>query len=248
MSDHPTLPPFFRLSRFDEIDSTNDEAKRLAASGAAEGTLVWAGSQNAGRGRRGRPWVSLLGNLHVSLILKPQVPVGEAAEIGFVAALAVAAACDRVLPGAARLKWPNDVLIDDKKVAGILLESRAEAGGALAWLVVGIGVNLAMHPEATEHPATSLQAAGASVTADAMLAALAHEFLGLYDLWRAQGFAPVRTAWLERAHGLGDPIRVRLAAADIDGRFAGLDTRGMLLLDAAEGRRAIAAAEIFPAA
>lgn len=250
MTDRAALPSFFRLLPFARIDSTNDEAKRRAAAGAVEGTLVWAEEQSAGRGRRGREWVSPPGNLYLSLVLRPRCRAAQAAQLGFVAALAVAEACARFLPpGAApSCKWPNDVLIDGRKVAGLLLKSSADAQGALDWLVLGIGVNLATHPEATEYPATSLAASGAAVAPAAMLPILATLLRDGYDTWRGQGFAPVRAAWLARAHGLGAPIRVRLPAAELGGRFAGLDEAGMLLLDGAGGRRTIAAAEVFPAA
>lgn len=245
------LPPFFRLLRFERIDSTNDEAMRLAEGGAGEGTLVLAREQSAGRGRRGRIWVSQTGNLYCSLVLRPACAVPAAAQMGFAASLAVAEAVAHVLPSAISVtcKWPNDVLVAGAKVAGILLQSRAGGAGALDWLVLGIGINLVSHPRDTEYPATSLAAAGApEVTPEAMLPILAERLLAWYEAWRAPaGFASVRDLWLARAHGLGGPIRVRLPSAEIDGRFAGLDEQGRLVLDAPDGRRHIAAAEIFPA-
>jgi BirA family transcriptional regulator, biotin operon repressor / biotin---[acetyl-CoA-carboxylase] ligase len=251
MSGAP-LPPFFRLLRFERIDSTNDEAKRLAEAGAAEGAFVLAREQSAGRGRRGRTWVSPPGNLYGSLLLRPACAARDAAQLGFAASLAVAEAASYVLPPGASVtcKWPNDVLVDGAKVAGILMESRAGGAGALEWLVLGIGVNLVSHPAGTEHPATSLAAKGAgTVSADTFLAALAERLLAWYEAWRRpDGFAAVRAAWLARAHGLGQAIRVRLPERDIAGRFAGLDATGQLVLDAPEGRVHIAAADIFPAA
>ena len=253
MKDAAPLPPFFRLLRFERIDSTQDEAVRLAESGAAEGTLVLARTQSAGRGRRGRAWISPPGNLYCSLVLRPACAVAEAAQLGFAASLAVAEAAARVLPPDADVscKWPNDVLVGGAKLAGILLQSRAGAGGpALDWLVIGIGVNLAAHPAETEYPATSLAAAcGREVTPEMFLPILAKRLLAWHEAWRAPaGFAALREAWLARAHGLGGPIRVRLPSAEIEGRFAGLDAEGRLVLDRAEGRQHIAAAEIFPAA
>ena len=247
------LPPFFRLLRFERIDSTQDEAVRQAAAGAAEGTLVVALVQSAGRGRRGRAWISPPGNLHCSLVLRPACAVSDAAQLGFAASLAVAESASHFLPPGivVACKWPNDVLVGGAKVAGILLQSRAVAGSpALDWLVIGIGVNLASHPAETEYPATSLAAAGApEVTPDAMLPILAERLLAWYAAWRVPaGFTALRDAWLARAHGLGGPIRVRLPSAEIEGRFAGLDSAGRLVLDGPAGRQHIAAAEIFPAA
>ncbi|HXP29939.1 MAG TPA: biotin--[acetyl-CoA-carboxylase] ligase [Stellaceae bacterium] len=248
--NEPALEPFFRLLKFDQVGSTNGEAKRLAAAGAPEGTLVWAREQSAGRGRRGRAWASPAGNLYLSLVLRPDCAPRAAAQLGFAAAVAVGETCARFLPQAAELryKWPNDVLLDGRKLAGILLESQSAGEARLAWLVLGIGINLASHPEATQYPATSLAAAGAVVTPETMIAVLAERLLAWYERWRgAEGFAAVRRAWLLRAHGLGSEIRVRLAQSELAGRFAGLDGDGGLLLDGAEGRRRIAAGEIFPA-
>jgi BirA family biotin operon repressor/biotin-[acetyl-CoA-carboxylase] ligase len=253
MTRAASLPPFFRLRSFERIDSTQDEAVRLAEAGAAEGTLVLALAQGAGRGRRGRIWVSPPGNLYCSLVLRPRCAVAEGAQMGFAASLAVAEAAAQVLPRGVSVacKWPNDVLIAGSKLAGILLHSRAVAGGAaLDWLVLGIGVNLVSHPPETEYPATSLAAAGApGVTPASFLPILAERLLAWYDVWRAPaGFAALRDAWLARAYGLGGPIRVRLPSAEIEGRFAGLDADGRLVLDTQAGRQHIAAAEIFPAA
>ena len=250
MSLSESLPSFYRLVSHERIASTSDEAKSLAAGGAPAGTLVWARVQSAGRGRQGRAWISPAGNLYASLILRPAVPVAVAAQLGFVAALAVGEACLALAPEAAiAFKWPNDVLLGGKKLAGLLLESRSTADGALDWLVLGMGVNLATYPVEVDYPATSLAATGADAGPEAMLAALADAFLGWYGRWQdGAGFAAIRAAWLARAQGLGRPIRVRLPAATDEGTFAGLDNDGALLLDSAAGLRRIAAGEVFPAA
>jgi BirA family transcriptional regulator, biotin operon repressor / biotin---[acetyl-CoA-carboxylase] ligase len=240
------FPPFFNLVTFDRLGSTSDEAKRRARAGAVEGTLVTAQTQTAGRGRQGRVWVSPPGNLYVSLVLRPEGPPAEAAQLGFAACLAVGDAILRFLPRAdLAFKWPNDVLLAGRKTAGILLESEAE-GGALRFLVLGIGVNLASYPEETAYPATSLVAAGAEVAPEAFLEALAPAFLVWYERWRQAGFAPLRRKWLERAFGLGQALLANLPGERVDGRFAGLDEEGRLLLDHPAGMRRIAAAEVFP--
>jgi BirA family transcriptional regulator, biotin operon repressor / biotin---[acetyl-CoA-carboxylase] ligase len=244
------LPPFFRLLTHAALPSTSDEAKRLAENDAPAGTLVWALEQSAGRGRQGRSWVSPPGNLYVSLILRPAVAVAVAAQLGFVASLAVADACAEAAPGAAlACKWPNDVLLAGKKLAGILLESQARPDGQLDWLVLGIGINLAHHPEGTDFPATSLAASGVDIAADVALACLGKRFVEWYERWQeGAGFAAIRAAWLGRAHRIGQPIRVRLINAALAGRFAGLDEDGALLLETEAGRRRIASGEVFPAA
>lgn len=249
MSRPTSLPSFYHLVSHERIASTSDEAKHLAAGGAPAGTLVWARVQTAGRGRQGRQWVSPAGNFYASLILRPTVQVATAAQLGFVAALAVADACLAFSPEAAiSLKWPNDVLLNARKLAGLLLESQSRNDGTLDWLVLGIGINLATYPVEVEYPATALAAAGGDADAEAMLGALAQSFLDWYERWReSAGFATIRAEWLARAQGLNQPIRVRLAGETRVGVFAGLDSDGALLLDTGTGRQRIAAGEVFPA-
>jgi BirA family transcriptional regulator, biotin operon repressor / biotin---[acetyl-CoA-carboxylase] ligase len=242
------LPPGFRLVCYDAVGSTNDEAKHLAREGAAEGTFVWALEQTAGRGRRGRAWVSPRGNFYASLILRPDCAADQAAQLGFVAALAVGDALGAVVPSLEWLsyKWPNDVLMNSRKIAGILLESEMSLGGALAFLVVGVGVNLAASPPDAEFPATSLaeQDLG-EVSPAVVLGAFAGHFESWTKRWRADGFAPVRGAWRARATSLGEPIRVRLEAATLQGRFLDIDEDGALLLQSGGERRRISAGEVF---
>ena len=244
-----SLPAGYRLHRHDTIGSTNDEAKRLARAGAPEGMLVWAGEQTAGRGRRGRQWASPPGNLYVSFILRPGGTPGRAAQLGFVAALALGEALNRLAGTEARLrcKWPNDLLLDGRKLAGILLESETTASGAVDFVVIGIGVNLASSPAASEYPATSLAEEGVTIGPALLLEAMVREFDLWLARWRQEGFAPVREAWLARASGIGDAIRVRLERITLTGRFVDLDESGALLLDAADGRRRVAAGDVFPA-
>lgn len=245
----PRLPPGWRLVRHRVVGSTNDEAKRLARAGAAERTVVWALEQRAGRGRRGRPWHSPPGNLYCSLILRPQVPPARAAQLGFLAALAVGGALDALVPGLAGLsyKWPNDVLLGGRKLCGVLLESEMREGERLAFLIVGIGVNLRAAPPASEFPATSLAEQGCpDLGPPSALAAVAAEFARWLALWEVEGFAPVRAAWRRRAV-LGVESEIRLHRLTLRGRLADIDDEGALLLEQAGGCRRIAAGEVFPA-
>ncbi|MEI7608726.1 MAG: biotin--[acetyl-CoA-carboxylase] ligase [Rhodospirillaceae bacterium] len=240
----------FRVLAFESVDSTNEEAKRRLRAGAPAGTVIWARSQQAGRGRRGRAWVSGEGNLFCSLILRPERPPAEVAQVSLVAALAVADTAAALLPAGAaeRVKWPNDVLAGGRKLAGILLEAEGGGEGGPAALVVGIGINIAHAPEGTEFPATSLAGEGASgVTVEAVLERLLAAFGHWYGCWDDQGLAPVRAAWLERAAGLGGPVTVRLHAETLCGSFIGLDGDGALLLDPDGGGpvRRITAGDVF---
>ncbi|RMH52587.1 MAG: biotin--[acetyl-CoA-carboxylase] ligase [Alphaproteobacteria bacterium] len=228
----------------DHVDSTNAEALRRAGSGAALPLWVMARRQSAGRGRRGRGWAMPEGNLAASLVM-PAPPAPLAALRSFTAALAVHDACVAAGVPARRLalKWPNDVLLDGGKLAGILLESDGRH------LVVGIGVNLAAHPpaEALEAGALAPARLADAVPApapEAFLDRLAAAFAAREAQLAGQGFAPVRAAWLARAARLGETVTARMPGASVSGRFAGLDDSGALLLDTPGGRRLIAAAEI----
>jgi len=210
---------------------------------------VWitALRQTAGRGRRGRDWETGEGNLAASLLMASDRPPAEAAQISFVAALAVADLVRGLLPGEpARLKWPNDVLVAGRKSAGILVESGQRPDQRL-WLAVGIGVNLAAAPEGLERPATSLKAHGARpIPPREALDRLAQAIEGWLAVWDAQGFAAIAEAWTIRAHGLGEACVARLGAETVQGVAEGLDVDGALRLRLAGGAiRRITAGEVF---
>lgn len=240
MRPAPVLPDGWTLVALDSVGSTNDEAARLADAGAAEGTVVWARQQTGGRGRRGRRWASPLGNLYTSTILRPQCAAPRAAELGFVAALAVAdlVPTDR----AVRVKWPNDVLVDGGKIAGILLESAISQTGQVQHVVAGIGINVAFAPQLPEmrYPGATL---GGSV--DTALERFTAALAGRLAEWRREGFATVRAGWLAKAGPLGAEVDVKLGEELVRGRFAGVDAEGALLLDTSSGPRKIVSGELL---
>jgi BirA family biotin operon repressor/biotin-[acetyl-CoA-carboxylase] ligase len=248
----PTLPAGYRLVDMETVASTNDEALRLAGEGAPEGVMVRARRQTAGRGRRGRAFVSPPGNLYLSLILRPEGTPAHAALVGFAVSLAIAEAIDQTapeVPGAA-CKWPNDVLVDGRKVGAVLIEA-SSSKGAVEALVVGIGVNLVSHPELADYPAGDLADLGApGITPDRFLEALAERLDHWLGVWRKHGMAGLRAPWLARAAGLGHMIVVRLEQESFDGRFLDLDTDGALVLDTPDGarRKVTAGAVFFPEA
>lgn len=240
MNHTPVLPDGWTLVALDSVGSTNDEAARLADGGAPEGTVVWARQQQGGRGRRGRSWASPPGNLYSSTVLRPECPASRAAELGFVAALAVG---DLVPPSRAiRLKWPNDVLVDGGKIAGILLESAIAQDGRVEHVVAGIGVNVAFAPQLAEmrYPGAALGG-----TVEAALEGLTRALATRIAQWRRDGFGVVREAWLAQAGPLGAEVDVRLGEGLVRGRFVGLDHEGALLLDTADGPRKIVSGELL---
>jgi BirA family biotin operon repressor/biotin-[acetyl-CoA-carboxylase] ligase len=242
----PRLPPSFTAVLRDSVGSTSDEAKALAAAGAPHGTLVWAREQTAGRGRLDRQWQSPRGNLYTSCILRPGVAPARAAELGFVAALAVAETVRALLPATVpvALKWPNDVLVDGGKVAGILLEAQSGPNGLVDWLVLGMGINIVAAPENTPYRAVALQPLGAVADAGMVLELLYGALAERLDDWRDGGFARIRTRWLDRARGLGQQIEVRQGDGIVSGRFVDLDHDGALVLETAEGRRRITTGDV----
>jgi len=233
---------------FDEIDSTNAEARRRAEAGEGGPLWITALEQTAGHGRRGRAWETGRGNLAATLLMLTDKPPVEAAQISFVAALAVAdMARAYIRPELIRLKWPNDVMVDGRKVCGVLVESGRRADGAL-WLATGIGVNLAKAPIAPERPATAFaeHMAGPPPAPRQALDQLAAAFGGWLGVWDAQGFAPLAEAWTQRAHGLGSACTARLGAETVEGVAEGLDVDGALRLRLANGSiRRITAGDVF---
>lgn len=240
MTSTPVLPDGWTLVALQSVGSTSDEAARLAEAGAPEGTVVWAREQTGGRGRRGRVWASPVGNLYTSTLVRPDCPAARAAELGFVSALAVA---DIVPAGRqVRVKWPNDVLVDGGKVAGILPESSIAGDGKAEHVILGIGINVGFAPSLPEmrYPGACLGGTVEGVL-EAFTAALARRLAH----WRREGFAVVRAEWLAKAGPLGLEVDVKLGEELVRGRFAGMDGEGALLLDTAAGPRRIVAGELL---
>ena len=236
-----------RLITHDRVGSTNEEALVLARGGARGPLWVTAAQQTAGRGRRGRTWVSEPGNLYASLLLADPSPPAHFPELSFVAALALHDAIAGRVPGlAARLalKWPNDLLIDRNKFAGILVEGEGSS------VVIGLGVNCVHHPDGTDFPATDLAAAGVRASPETLFPPLSAAMVARLAQWdRGAGFAAVRTDWLARAAGVGKSIRVRTGQGELSGEFQSVDAAGRMVLRLADGSmQAIAAGDVLPAA
>lgn len=235
-----------RHIEFDTIGSTNAEALRRARLGERGPLWITARQQSAGRGRHNRRWISPPGNLYATLLLTDPSPPAVAPQLAFVTGLALhdaLAACAAALRPALALKWPNDVLLQGRKLAGILIESETTPFFAAA---IGIGVNCASHPTDLPQPAIDLAAAGAPVAPETLLTALGAAMAARLEQWnRGHGFVAIRNQWLERAAGLRQPIRVLLPEGELCGCFEGLDQAGRLLLGHSRGTTAIAAGDVF---
>jgi BirA family biotin operon repressor/biotin-[acetyl-CoA-carboxylase] ligase len=231
-----------RIVSLKQTGSTNSEAFRLAEEGAAEGTVVMADAQTGGKGRLGRVWASPSGtNLYCSVILRPIIRPYEAPQLTFLSAVAVARAIERTTAVKPEIKWPNDVLIGGKKVAGLLNEMSAETDG-INFVILGIGVNLNMQadqfPDDIRHPATSLfLETGVRIGRTRYAALLLNELDLLYTDFLHQGFGPVREEWQKHCNANGRRVVISNGAReDISGIFAGIDTDGALLVEASGGK------------
>jgi len=241
----------YRLLAHETLGSTNTEALALARRGERGPLWVTALQQTAGRGRRGSEFVSPPGNIYATLLLDDPSAADRAPELSFVAALALNDAiieCAPTLRTRLAVKWPNDLLCDGAKLAGILIESE-NLGGRLV-IVIGIGVNCVRHPAGTAYPATDLGAAGAEVSAATLFAALSSAMLRRLRQWnRGAGFALIRADWVAQAAGIGGDLRVRLPGRELLGRFETLDERGRLILRLGDGSlQTITAGDVFPVA
>ncbi|MEC3911339.1 biotin--[acetyl-CoA-carboxylase] ligase [Sphingobium sp. CR2-8] len=230
------------LRYVEETGSTNADMLALAGQGAADGSWLRAGRQTGGRGRMGRTWDSPDGNLYCSTLVRllPNDPLPHT--LALVAANAVHALIAPLCDGQARIKWPNDILVDGAKIAGILLERAGDA------IIVGIGINVSYHPMGLDRPVTSLAEQGAAYAQAAILYdRLAQIFGHWLSIWRAQGLDPVRTHWLLNAHPTGTTMRVMLPDGGmVEGMFDTLDRQGMLILRLANGQsHAIHAGDII---
>jgi BirA family biotin operon repressor/biotin-[acetyl-CoA-carboxylase] ligase len=228
-----------------ETGSTNDDVAALARSGAAEGVWLRAVRQTSGRGRQGRAWEAPPGNLSASTLVRLRPGDPPTSSLALVAAIALAEAV--ALFGVdARIKWPNDLLVETAgawaKLSGILLE-RLDAA-----VVIGFGVNLAHHPDLPYRPATDIAAiTGTAPDPDPFLATLAEIVARWLGRWRQEGLAPVRARWLALAHPVGTALEVHQPdGARIEGLFDGIDESGALRLRLADGKtHVIHAADIF---
>lgn len=236
----------YRLVCLGATGSTNEDAYALARDGDPGLTWVVAESQSAGRGRHGRVWHSPAGNLFASLLLVDPCPIGVASQLGFVAGLALHDAVSHLFGHGVgvTLKWPNDLLIDGRKAAGLLLEGQTLRGGGFA-LVIGIGVNVAAAPADAPYPTITLRELSSDIDRETLFEALSTAWADRLEAWRRFGFAQTLAAWRDRAAGLGETVTIRLPDGDRHGRFAGLDPSGRLILDTSSDRLTLDVGDLF---
>ena len=251
LSARPQWPEGVVRHVLESTDSTNAHAMRAAPALAGPAWFL-AYEQTAGRGRRARPWASPRGNFHATLLMQPSEAASVVALRSFAAALALRDSLVALtgLAAAFTLKWPNDVLLNGGKVAGILLES-ISSGDGVAHLAIGVGVNLIAAPDQSllepgaVRAVSLLEETGLRVTPEAFLDQVAPGYARWEAVFVAEGFAPLRQEWLNHAARLGEVIYARTGTATREGRFETVDASGALILDTVAGRVAISAAEVF---
>ena len=221
---------FWRVQVLGTTPSTQDVVRGLADNGEPEGLAIQALQQTKGRGRHGNLWSSPMGNLYISLLLRPLCRADKAAQMAFVAALALSETIQLCMEDGhtKTLKWPNDVLVDGQKISGILLETKLDAHGRVDYLIIGTGLNIFAPPEgAVGLDSIKKDRLAVNTVRDIYLSNL----LTCYKEWQEHGFAPIRDAWLKQAHGIGQPMRIRLPEMTYEGIFKGVDENGTLLAD-----------------
>ena len=238
----PEAPQAPLIRTVAETGSTNDDVAALARAGAGEGVWLRAERQSGGRGRQGRGWHSPAGNLYASTLVRLRSSDPPAPSLALLAAVALHETIAAFAPGARpAIKWPNDILIDGAKLAGILLERSEDA------VVIGLGVNLAHHPEGLDRPVTSIAAlTGGAPDAGQFLEALAETFARWLERWRTAGLGVVRDRWLLAAHPVGTALTAQAGTTRLEGLFDGLDESGALRLRLADGAvHVIHAGDVF---
>jgi BirA family biotin operon repressor/biotin-[acetyl-CoA-carboxylase] ligase len=229
------------------LPSTSDLCRTLAEAGEPDGLAVLARRQTQGRGSRGRAWQSPVGNLSLSVLLRPKERARDAGQWALLAAVALAETIAGYLPdaGALSLKWPNDVLLGGRKLAGVLVDATLDEQGGLRTAIIGMGVNLAVAPDLPDRPTTCLAAFVAPPEPEAF-AAILLERLAHWRLVRlTEGFAPVRAAWLRHAQAPGSPMSIKIGDEILGGVYAGLGEDGSLLLQAGGRVRAFSTGEVL---
>lgn len=220
----------FTIHEFDELESSNSHAFELAnARQIFANEIILARRQKNGRGRMERSWSSPRGNLYFSLVLAPKVAVEKISQVSFVAIVALQAVVARLVKNRVEVKWPNDLLIDEKKIAGLLLESKI-SGKDCEFLVLGIGVNIESNPDAVIFPAGNLKEFGGEISPENLLRNFLDEFEKIYQSWSDFGFSGVRKLWLKNAYKFGKEITVKPGGEELRGIFEDFDEEGNLLL------------------
>ena len=244
------LPAHYELVHLERVVSVVEEAERLASDGAEEGTLIWASEQTDARTRWGHQWYSPPGNLYCSLILRPDFPDASCGQLAYVTVLSVGSALAGLLEPMTGLRygWPTDIHINDLKAGQIILSTAPGASDPFQWLTLSVMINVALHPPNPEPEMfNSVHASGSpEVRVEELLEGFGRQFLSWINRWAEEGFEPIGRLWQQRADGLGEPFRLRLADETLSGTFVEIDAAGRLVMESDEGgERRVSVGEYF---
>lgn len=238
----------FRVQKYNSLSSTMDKAtQHLLSSYVPEGFAILAQMQTQGKGRMKRTWLSFKGNLHLSFILRPQIEFSQVCQLSFVVSLALLQTLEDFLPSCLiQLKWPNDVLLNSKKIAGILLETNGNDKN-IEIVIIGIGCNLIHFPFHNVYPATSLfHETGIKLTPDELLEKFFYYFNKIYKQWLEEGFKNIRFMWLQKAKGIGEVVTLSFSHKTLEGIYKGITSEGFLLItDKDDKERIIHSADLW---
>ena len=243
------LPAGYKVIALDTIGSTNDELKRRALSGFdEEGLTVWSRVQTAGKGRNKRSWVSEIGNMFISVLFRPYCSISVAAQIGFLPVIAASKTLDCLLgqPTNFSYKWPNDLLLNGKKIAGTLLEAGFYKETNTIWIVAGFGLNLQHFPIATFFPGTSVKdETDKNLRIEEVVELYLQNLSKLYSNWQEVGFESMRKEWLSRGHGINKPLNIKFGTENLSGIFRDLDETGALIIETSTGLHKVSAGDVY---
>lgn len=235
----------FKIEVYGTLPSTQDVVMLRGLQDEKEGLVVQSLIQSAGRGRQGNIWVSELGNLYMSILIRPECHANKAGQLSFITSLAILNAIKKVVKAETKVnvKWPNDVLVNNKKVAGLLLESDIDFKGYVHYMAIGIGINILSNPEDAICLSEVKNEKPLAIHPFRDLVLL--EFKELYSDWRNNGFSKIKSSWLKHVINLNNEIHVRLANEEKTGVFRGINSHGALLLEVEGQQIEISSGEVF---
>ena len=243
----PDIPALYELITLDVTDSTRAHAERLARNGADEGTLVWAKAQQQGIGRSGRYWMSGNRNLHCAIVLRPEDDFETCCQLSLIATISAAMAISRQAEPLEefRYRWPNDITLNQGKLAGITLSGQV-SNSIVEWMIVALNVNVFNHPKSKGLEAASMRGEGfQSFDRVQVLEAYTRELLSWLNRWSDEGFAPIRKAWLFKGHKVTEPVAINLGDTCIKGAFRNLSSNGAITLETESSTETITLADFF---